>query len=589
MKKIWLTLLILWMFFTNIYSQTIFVTNDEQLKSAVNSAQPGDTIVVRNGSFDTDGSVTIRNNGTVDKPIVIKAETVGGTELINESYFDFRKCSYITLNGFIFSSTDVTAIKLQASHHIRITNNVFRIKETESVKWVLIGGIWDDPNAISYENKIDHNIFENKTMPGNFITIDGTGDPTYLVSQRDTIEYNYFKNNNPRAENEKESIRIGWSEMSLSSGFTVVQHNLFEDCNGDPEIISVKTCDNIIRNNTFRRCKGTLSLRHGDRNTVNGNYFFGENIEGTGGVRIYGKDHKIFNNYFEGLTGTKWDAPITLTNGDYDGTSATSKHARIDNATIVFNTLVNNSHGIEIGFTNNNRYSKPPRNVTIANNIIVGSENELVKIISLPVSFIWQSNIFYPDGSAQAGIDLGDKEIKLANPMLAQSERVFRLSDQSIAIDSATGEWDFILDDIDGQLREAPFDIGADEYSNGAMNNKVLDSTDVGPINPNITSVTEENYSNDLKAIELYGIYPNPFNSSARIQFLLNEGNNLKIYVFDTLGNMVNELVSAYFPEGFHSLVWNTSKNYKSISSGIYFVVIKSPKHILTQKIVYVK
>ena len=213
----------------------------------------------------------------------------------------------------------------------------------------------------------------------------------------------------------------------------------------------------------------------------------------------------------------------------------------------------------------------------------------MVKIISSPISFVWQSNIFYPDGSAQAGIDLSDKEIKMANPMLAQSERIFRLSEQSIAIDSATGEWDFIIDDIDGQLRDGLFDIGADEYSNGVINNKVLDSTDVGPTNPNITSVTEENYSNDLKAIELYGIYPNPFNSSARIQFLLNEGSNLKIYIFDTLGNMVNKLVSAYFPEGFHSLVWNTSKSYKSVSSGIYFVVIKSPNQILTQKIVYVK
>ncbi|MEL6824276.1 MAG: chondroitinase-B domain-containing protein, partial [Calditrichota bacterium] len=47
--------------------------------------------------------------------------------------------------------------------------------------------------------------------------------------------------------------------------------------------MSVKTCDNIIRYNTFRRSKGTLSLRHGNRNVVDGNFFLGEGKEGTGG------------------------------------------------------------------------------------------------------------------------------------------------------------------------------------------------------------------------------------------------------------------------------------------------------------------
>ncbi|MEO0875758.1 MAG: chondroitinase-B domain-containing protein, partial [Bacteroidota bacterium] len=51
--------------------------------------------------------------------------------------------------------------------------------------------------------------------------------------------------------------------MSLSSGYTIVEHNLFEDCDGDPEIVSVKSCDNIIRHNTFLASYGTLSLRHG--------------------------------------------------------------------------------------------------------------------------------------------------------------------------------------------------------------------------------------------------------------------------------------------------------------------------------------
>jgi len=194
--------------------------------------------------------------------------------------------------------------------------------------------------------------------------VDGTndGDEDFRQSKYDRIDHNYFRNNGPRAANEQESIRIGWSEMSMSSGHTIVEFNLFENCDGDPEIVSVKSCDNIIRHNTFKGCYGTLSLRHGNRNRVEGNYFFGD---------------VIINNYLEGLKGTRWDAPITLTQGDaIDGSSTSfSKHFRAERVTIAYNTLVNNTHGIEIGFDNNGNYNKGLKDITVSNNVVTGSEN----------------------------------------------------------------------------------------------------------------------------------------------------------------------------------------------------------------------
>ena len=38
-------------------------------------------------------------------------------------------------------------------------------------------------------------------------------EPNYKSSMRDTIDHNYFRNNNPLADNEKESIRVGWSKL----------------------------------------------------------------------------------------------------------------------------------------------------------------------------------------------------------------------------------------------------------------------------------------------------------------------------------------------------------------------------------------
>jgi poly(beta-D-mannuronate) lyase len=572
--------------FATVYGgEKIFVNNDDHLKSLVSSVMPGDTIVIRDGSFDTDGSVTIRNNGTAENRIVIMAESLNGVQLVNESYFDFRKCSYITLSGFIFQSTNVTAVKLQASHHIRITNNIFSLNETDSRKWVLIGGIWDDPNAISSDNRIDHNIFENKTQPGNFITIDGSPDPVYLSSIRDTIDHNYFRNNTPRVVNEKESIRVGWSELSQSSGYTVIEHNLFEDCNGDPEIISVKTCDNIVRYNTFKRCKGTVSLRHGNRTEVHGNFFFGEGVEGTGGVRLYGDDHLVYNNYFQDLTGTIWDAPITLTNGDYDGGSSLSKHFRINRAKIVFNTLVNNTNAIQIGYTNNGNYSKPPRDVVIANNIIVGSDNDLVQTFTSPINMVWQGNIMHPTGTASLGITAATTEIKEINPQLEFIDDYWRLSSSSPAIDSSLGNWDYVTNDMDGQERDTLLDIGADEFSNTEIIYKPLTPEDVGPGTEIITSISYDNIIPGNKSFILKQNYPNPFNSGTNVEVYIFKQGNFNLEIFDTNGKLVKTVFSGKLIPGYNKFSIEMDK----YSSGRYYFRISDGKFSDTRKLVHLK
>src|SRR5205085_451321 len=67
------------------------------------------------------------------------------------------------------------------------------------------------------------------------------------------------------------------------------------------EIISSKSCENVYRFNTFLDCAGMLTLRHGNRCLVEGNFFLGHHKHGAGGIRVIGEDHKIINNYFEAV------------------------------------------------------------------------------------------------------------------------------------------------------------------------------------------------------------------------------------------------------------------------------------------------
>ena len=74
------------------------------LQTAVNAARPGDTVVLKNGTYATTAPITIAVAGTAGQPVVIAAETVGGAELGGTHGFDVvSPAAYIVIKGFIFT------------------------------------------------------------------------------------------------------------------------------------------------------------------------------------------------------------------------------------------------------------------------------------------------------------------------------------------------------------------------------------------------------------------------------------------------------------------------------------------------------
>ncbi|MBI9073516.1 MAG: T9SS type A sorting domain-containing protein [Melioribacteraceae bacterium] len=558
------------------------VSSGSELKNICKgkNLKAGDIVEVSDGVYDS-GGITVESEGTLNKPIIIRAKNIGGAELSGSSYFNFRKAAYIVLEGFKFTSDAYTVVKMEACNNIRLTKNIFQLKENEgeSGKWVYIGGYWDDGSLLSHHNRIDHNIFRDKTQLGNFITIDG-GE---IVSQHDRIDNNYFYNIGPRHENEMEAIRVGWSELSLTDGFTVIEHNLFEECDGDPEIISIKSCKDTVRYNTILRSQGTVSLRHGDGSEVYGNYFLGDGKSGTGGVRIYGRRHKIYNNYFEGLTGYRWDAAITLTNGDTDSGSVSS-HWRINDLLVCNNTLVNNYSNIEIGYAkDDNSWKKEPKNVTIANNLIEGNKADLVKIINPATNLIWDNNIMYPKDGFGLGLEAAENQIKVVNPELEYKEGLWLISSASPAIDAVSGNYININEDIQGQERAGINDIGADEYSTSSATRFPLNPENVGP--NSVTAVLAEEEMKVPDAFILFRNYPNPFNPATTLEYVLEKNSNVKLGIFNILGQRVALLNDNHQAAGTHSLQWKAV----NISSGIYFAVLKTDNSNRTIKLFLMK
>ncbi|MBR1879017.1 MAG: polysaccharide lyase 6 family protein [Paludibacteraceae bacterium] len=373
---------------------TQYCTQAKQVIQQLPAALPGDTFVLADGAYALSW-LKLSCAGEEGHPIVLKAEHPLGARVTGTGCVTLNGASWMVFDGIDFDMSATSSImKFQGAHHIRVTGCRFTMsmdKEGQTSKWILIGDIWENTTCNSGYNRFDHNIFENKQDGGPLFVIDGSHGGTPHISVHDTIDHNTFRNVGPRASNEKETIRIGVSDLTTQSAWTVVENNVFEDCDGDPEIVSVKSCDNVIRNNIFRRCLGTLCLRQGFRNTAENNSFYGEGKTaeyedktiGCGGIRVYGKDHIIRGNHMEGLTGDTWDAGLTITNGDATNSSTNySAHFLPENVLITGNTLIDCASGMEVGFTNSGKYSKKPVNCVVSGNLFVRS----------PITFHTQMN-----------------------------------------------------------------------------------------------------------------------------------------------------------------------------------------------------
>ncbi len=431
--------------FTSFAQRTHEVGSAADLRAALTSAQSGDRVVLKDGTYDLAGDMRITKKGRPDKPIVIVAKNRGKAVISGPTRFILTASEHIVFEGLDLRGTVGPAIELRGCTNIRITRNHFQLNESGRSSWVLVDGIAGDSTTISGHNRIDHNAFAHKSHLGNFVTIEGTLRADPQISQYDRIDHNLFADIGPRVENVLEAIRVGSSTYSLSSGHTVIEENLFERCDGDPEYLSIKASDNTIRGNTFLECLGSLSLRHGNRNTVEGNVILGNGRTGsfldstgktwtlgTGGLRFYGTGMRVLSNYIEGLTGTEWDATMAITGGDAeygDGQSLT-KHFRIREAVVAGNMLVNNASNIELGYNGGgfqgNWWPMAPIGLVIERNIIVGSRDTLIKFFNPPVQTTWRDNIVWPVGKAVASTRSIEGVI-VKDPQLVQTSGIWHL------------------------------------------------------------------------------------------------------------------------------------------------------------------
>ena len=104
-------------------------------------------------------------------------------------------------------------------------------------------------------------------------------------------------------------------------------------------------------------------------------------------------------------------------------------------------------------------------------------------------------------------------------------------------------------------------------------------------LNNNIVKIINEK----LLVPEEYKIknpYPNPFNPIINVDIEIPENQNVKIYIYDIRGRLVEKLFNNYpLEKGYHTISWDASY----YSSGIYFMKFESTNRSIVKKVTLIK
>ena len=531
----------------SVYSQQ--VSTNYELNAAISNASAGTTIILANQTW-TDVQININKTGTESNPITIKAQTPGNVFFEGRSNISLGG-SYIIFEGVIFQNASgliTNGDKIEPIIEFRDTSNndcvnciVRNIKidsyngtssqETLKFKWIIIYGEY---NEVSYSS------FIGKNGVGSIIN-DNHNNSTPDYSK---IHHNYFAdrvpvNNDVNGLNDQDAIRIGVSTTSLSDSFTEVYDNFFNNWSGEVEIISNKCGSNKYYNNTFRDFQGTLTLRHGNNTEVYGNYFFANNNSFSGGIRVIGEDHKIYNNYIEGVnhrkpsgSGSGATGGINVSNGKPN--SALNEYYQVKNVQIINNTLVNCDLAIRIGTKVNSALTLAPENLIVANNIMLNSSDSAFEETTVPFgTSIYEGNITQ-NGNWDLINGLNSNQT-VTSGLLTSGSDFYNITSASAALDSGLGTYNFLSTDITGGIRSTDFDTGAEEFNSGGTN-LPYSIADVGlklgfGADQTLNIV---DFDNDTEL----QLYPNPIKGNY-LTILLKNKNIGSVKIIDSLGRIV--------------------------------------------------
>ena len=225
------------LFASSVSAAEVLVHDSKSLEEALKKSEPGDTIVLKNGEW-ADAKLKIRGEGTSEKPITIRAETPGEVIFTGDSRIGLAG-EHLIVDGLQFrnpESDETISFRVDSkelARDCRVTNcSVISLKsdfKTKNSQWYV--------SIYGSRNRLDHCYLAGKETEGATLVVwlaEG-------VEANHRIDHNYFGPRPRLGKNGGETIRVGDSKTSMFEANCVVEHNLFEECDGEAECISINS------------------------------------------------------------------------------------------------------------------------------------------------------------------------------------------------------------------------------------------------------------------------------------------------------------------------------------------------------------
>jgi len=147
---------------------------------------------------------------------------------------------------------------------------------------------------------------------------------------------------------------------------------------------------------------------------------------------------------------------------------------------------------------------------------------------------------------------------------------------------SAVGRW--------GNAAVRYFDGVIDDI---CIYNKALSQTEIDSLyhigDWPITGI-EDGMASTITNFKLFQNYPNPFNPETNIQFTINNPVDVKIYIYNSLGQKIKTLLNKKYTKGTQQAVWNGRNDFDTqVCSGTYFYQIQVGDQVQTKRMILLR
>lgn len=405
-----------------------YVTSLSGVADCLKKAVAGDRVIIEAGTY-RDVDLKWKAVGTKQAPITVEAKP--GTVLITGRSSLVMGGKHFVVSGLEFRNgypSRRSVVEFAGGKDFAQDCNLTRCvidnynteDRSQSKSYVYLSG---------QRNRVDHCELLRKYNLGVTLLVNLNGANN--LNNHHQIDHNYFGPREVYGSNGAETMRIGTSLQSYETSATTVCDNLFDRCSGEVEVVSVKSCDNIVCGNYFWECEGVVALRHGKRNLVENNTFVGNGKRNTGGVRVVDSDHVIRNNTFVSLAGQRFFSALGVMNAVPN--SLPNRYVQVSDITITDNVYVDCTN-LEFGTGADAERTSAPRSIDFKRNrlFVSGTQNPF-QMVDKASEVRFADNIMNKN---LEGLPSGIKIAKVKQPMVPTYQQMIgrtigKLSDTS--------------------------------------------------------------------------------------------------------------------------------------------------------------